>query len=156
MLTHQRIPLLLAKLKQQQLKPLFHLAIPGFPQSDHTVNKLCGDADSFWNTIMQAYRPQVILKTQPPVCLDYRAQNRPKLSSEASLTSFGKKSLANMLFHHRIPIPSTALLLYLSLLRQTTQMVKHPLSLHQMSYAIYCPIEVPSYTIASALLTMSL
>ena len=69
---------------------------------------------------------------------------------------FGKKSLAKLPFHHSIPNPSTALLLYLSLLRQTTQMVKHPLSLHQMSYAIYCPIEVPSYTIASALLTMSL
>ena len=24
-------------------------------------------------------RPQVILKTQPPICLDYRARNRPQL-----------------------------------------------------------------------------
>ena len=69
---------------------------------------------------------------------------------------FSKKACANIPFYYSIPNPLTTLLLYLSLLRQTTQMVKHPLSLHQMSYAIYCPIEVPSYTIASALLTMSL
>ena len=75
---------------------------------------------------------------------------------EQKIIYLAKKSYANTLFHRSIPNPPTALLLYLSLLRQTTQMVKHPLSLHQMSYAIYCPIEVPSYTIASALLTMSL
>ena len=64
----------------QQLKPLFlrHLAIPGFPQSDHTVSKLSADADSLWNTVKQASRPQAILKTQPPICLDYRAHNRPQ------------------------------------------------------------------------------
>ena len=52
----------------QQLKMLFlqHLAIPGFPQSDHTVSKLNADAGSLWNTVKQASKPQVILKTQPP------------------------------------------------------------------------------------------
>ena len=61
-----------------QPKSLFlrHLAIPGFPQSDHTVSKLSADAGSLWNTVKQASRPQVILKTQPPICLDYRARNR--------------------------------------------------------------------------------
>ena len=65
----------------QQLKLLFpwHLAIPGFPQSAHTVSKLSADADSLWSTVKQASRPQVILKTQPPICLDYRARNRPQL-----------------------------------------------------------------------------
>ena len=64
----------------QQPKSLFlrHLAIPGFPQSDHTVSKLSADADSLWNTAKQASRPQAILKTQPPICLDYRASNRPQ------------------------------------------------------------------------------
>ena len=57
----------------------WHLAIPGFSQSDHTVGKLSADAGSLWNTVKQASRPQVILKTQPPICLDYRARNRPQL-----------------------------------------------------------------------------
>ena len=56
-----------------------HLAIPGFPQSDHTVGKLSVDAGSLWNTVKQASRSQVILKTQPPIWLDYRARNRPQL-----------------------------------------------------------------------------
>ena len=56
-----------------------HLAIPEFSQSDHTVSKLSADAGSLWNTVKQASRPQVILKTQPPICLDYRARNRPQL-----------------------------------------------------------------------------
>ena len=55
-----------------------HLAIPGFPQSDHTVSKLSADADSLWNTVKQASRLQVILKTQPTICFDYRARNRPQ------------------------------------------------------------------------------
>jgi len=40
-----------------------HLAIPG------SVGKPSADASS----------PQVILKYQPPICLDYRARNRPQL-----------------------------------------------------------------------------
>ena len=56
------------------------LATPGFPQGDHTVSKLSAEADSLWNTAKQASRPQAILKTQPPICLDYRARNRPQLS----------------------------------------------------------------------------
>ena len=65
----------------QQPKSLFlrHLAISGFPQSDLTVSKLSADADSLWNTVKQASRPQAILKTPPPICLDYRASNRPQL-----------------------------------------------------------------------------
>ena len=65
----------------QQLKPLFlqHLPIPGFPQSDHTGGKLSADTGSLWNTVKQASRSQVILKTQPPIWLDYRARNRPQL-----------------------------------------------------------------------------
>ena len=68
MLTHQRIPLLLAKSALscwmyptvQKLKPLFlqHLAIPGFPQSDHTVSKLSAVTGSLWNIVKQASRPQ--------------------------------------------------------------------------------------------------
>ena len=49
-----------------------HLAIPGFPQSDHTVGKLSVDAGSL------CCEPQVILKCQPPICLYYRsAQTNP-------------------------------------------------------------------------------
>ena len=48
-------------------------------QSDHTVSKLSADAGSLWNTVKQASRPQVIHKTQSPICLDYRARNRPQL-----------------------------------------------------------------------------
>ena len=54
-----------------------HNATPKFPQSDHTVSKLSAEAGSLWNTAKQASRPQVTLKTQPPICLDYRARNRP-------------------------------------------------------------------------------
>ena len=65
----------------QQLKLLFlsHLAIPGFPQSNHTVSKISADADSLWSTLKQAARPQVILKTQPPISLYYKSRNRPQL-----------------------------------------------------------------------------
>ena len=37
-------------------------------------------------------RPQVILKTQPPICLDYRAHNRPQLlgSHHADFMWFSK------------------------------------------------------------------
>ena len=31
-----------------------HLAIPGFPQSDHTVSKLSADSGSLLNTVKQA------------------------------------------------------------------------------------------------------
>ena len=57
----------------------WHLATPRFPQSDHTVSKLSADNGSLWNTVKQTSRPQVILKTQPLICLDYRARNRPQL-----------------------------------------------------------------------------
>ena len=65
----------------QRLKLLFHrhLAIPGFPQSDHTVIKLSADTGLPWNTVKQASRPQFIVKTQSPICLDYRACNRSQL-----------------------------------------------------------------------------
>ena len=66
-------------IQQLNLLSLQHLAIPGFPQSDHTVSKLSSDAGSLWNTVKQASRPQVILTTQPPICLDYRARNRSQL-----------------------------------------------------------------------------
>ena len=49
------------------------------PQSDHTVIKLSADAGSLWNTVNQASRPQVILKTQPHICLDYSTRKRPQL-----------------------------------------------------------------------------
>ena len=48
-----------------------HLAISGFPLSDHTDSKFSADHDSLWNTAKQASRHQVFLKTQPPICLDY-------------------------------------------------------------------------------------
>ena len=60
----------------------WHLAKPGFPQFDHTVSKLSSDTGSLWNTVKQASRPQVILKTQPPIWLDYRARNRPQLKKK--------------------------------------------------------------------------
>ena len=53
-----------------------HLATPGFPQCDHTVGKLSVDAGSLCS------EPQVILKCQPPICLDYRARTRPQVSYE--------------------------------------------------------------------------
>ena len=62
---------------QIKLLSLQHRAIPGFPQSDHTVSKVSVDTGSMWNTVKQASRPQ---KTQAPICLDHRARNRPKLT----------------------------------------------------------------------------
>ena len=44
----------------------------------HTVSKLSADAVSLWNTVKQASRPQIILKTQPLICLDYKDLNRPQ------------------------------------------------------------------------------
>ena len=49
-----------------------HLAIPGFPQSDHTVNKTSADAGSLCSEALQTSWPQVILNYQPPIYLDYR------------------------------------------------------------------------------------
>ena len=66
----------------QNLHFLWHLVLPGFPKSDHTVSKLSADADSLWNTAKQASRPQAILKTQPPIFLVYRARNRPQLERD--------------------------------------------------------------------------
>ena len=57
-----------------------NLTIPGFPWIDLIVSKLSVDAGSLWNTVKQASRPQVILKAQPPICLDYRAHNSPPAS----------------------------------------------------------------------------
>ena len=90
MLTHQQIPLLFLKSAyiKQLLLFLLHIAIPGFPQSDHTVSKLSADPDSLWNTVKQASRPQVILKTQPPICLDYKARNRPYTYGNLSIYQF--------------------------------------------------------------------
>ena len=47
----------------QQLKLFF----------DHTVSKLSAKSGSLWNTVKQVSRLQIIHKTQPPICLDYRA-----------------------------------------------------------------------------------
>ena len=55
-----------------------NLTIPGFPWIDLIVSKLSVDAGSLLNTVKQVSRTQVILKTQPPICLDYRGQNRPQ------------------------------------------------------------------------------
>ena len=41
-----------------------------------SVSKLSTDAYSLWNKVKQTSRPQVILKIQPPICLDYRVCNR--------------------------------------------------------------------------------
>ena len=46
------------------------VVVPELHQSDHTVNKLIENTGSLWNTVNQTFRPQVILKTQPPICLD--------------------------------------------------------------------------------------
>ena len=82
----QQIPLLLAKSASScwmypaaRITLSNHLAISGFHQSDHTVSKLTADADSLRNTVKQVSRPQDLLKTQPLICLDYRARNRPQL-----------------------------------------------------------------------------
>ena len=60
-----------------------HLILTTSPWSILTwitlVSKLKADADLLWNTAKQASRPQVILKTQPPICLDYRACNKLQL-----------------------------------------------------------------------------
>ena len=68
-----------------------HLILTTSPWSILTwitlVSKLKADADLLWNTAKQASRPQVILKTQPPICLDYRARNRPQLKSSYNRSS---------------------------------------------------------------------
>ena len=56
------------------------LVIPWFSMNNQTVSKLNADAVSLYNTVKQASGPQVILKTHPPICLDYRAHNRPQLA----------------------------------------------------------------------------
>ena len=57
-----------------------HLAIPGFPQGDHTVGKPSADAGSLCSEAQQISWPQVILKCQPPICLHYRSvQTDPAL-----------------------------------------------------------------------------
>ena len=64
---------------------------PGFPQSYHTVGKPSADAGSLCS---EAW-PQVILKCQPPTCLDYRsAQLDPASHSNfRKFTSMGENSL---------------------------------------------------------------
>ena len=54
-----------------------HLLTP----SHLTVGKLSVDAGSLCSEIWQPSwdRPQAILKCQPPICLDYRAHNRPHI-----------------------------------------------------------------------------
>ena len=52
-----------------------HLAIYGFSQNNPTVGNLSADSGSL--CVVKHSRPQVILKCQPPICLDYRAHNRP-------------------------------------------------------------------------------
>ena len=50
-----------------------HLAIPGFPQSDHTVGKPSADTDSLCS------EAELLTSCHPPIILDYRARNRPQL-----------------------------------------------------------------------------
>ena len=105
MLTHQRIPLQLAKsalscwMYQTAQITLFptpnHLWVP---QSDHSVN-----------TVKQASRPQVILQTLPTICLDYRAQNNPSLNKLYKNNCFFRSSfLVNFVVviwaHARFPL----------------------------------------------------
>ena len=53
-----------------------HLVTPGFPRCDHTIGK-----QTLAIIEMKYSRPQVILKCQPPICLDYRsAQTDPAYS----------------------------------------------------------------------------
>ena len=61
-----------------------HLIIPGFPRCDHTVDKLSADAGVNWNEAYQTSWPLVILKCQPPICLDYRARNKPHLALKST------------------------------------------------------------------------
>ena len=95
----------------QQIKMLFlqHLAIPGFPQSDHTVSKLSGNADSLWNTVKQAFRPEVILKTRPPICLNYRSSNRPQILAtsyhNSSTSKFETKTFNSPIVQGKILFP---------------------------------------------------
>ena len=67
-----------------------HLAILGLPQIDHTARKLSADACSLCSEVLQTSLPQVILKCQPPICLDYRDRNRPQLHYEWFLQNLGK------------------------------------------------------------------
>ena len=56
----------------QDCSLVWHLATSEFPKSDSTVAKLSADAGSLWNTIKQVFLS--------PICLDYRAYNRPASS----------------------------------------------------------------------------
>ena len=71
-LTHQQIPLLLAKSAlscwMYQTVQMLFFNIWSFPRVT-IISKLSEDARSLWNTVKQASRPQVILKTQSPICL---------------------------------------------------------------------------------------
>ena len=49
----------------------WHVASPRFPQSDHTVGEPSADAGLLCSEAQQTSWPQVILKCQPPICLDY-------------------------------------------------------------------------------------
>ena len=57
-----------------------HLATHGFSQCDHQLSsssvRMLGVYQTFWS--------QVILKCQPPICIDYRARNRSQLATEPS------------------------------------------------------------------------
>ena len=52
----------------------------GFFLEDHTVGKLSVDTGSLCSEMCQTSWPQVILKSQPPICFDYMALNEPQLT----------------------------------------------------------------------------
>ena len=57
-----------------------HLAIPGFPQSDHTVGKPSLDAGLLCSEAEHTSWPQVLLKYQPSNDLDYRSAQKDPAS----------------------------------------------------------------------------
>ena len=50
-----------------------------FVQNDKLFTQIIIVSERTSNAVKQASRPQVIHKTQLPICLDYRARNRPQL-----------------------------------------------------------------------------
>ena len=62
----------------------WHLAIAWFPQSDHNIGKPSEVAGSLFSEAQQTSWPKVILKCQPPICLDYKPRNRPQQTCETN------------------------------------------------------------------------
>jgi hypothetical protein len=67
-----------------------YLAIPGLPQSGHTVGKSSADAGSLYCEAWQTFWPQVILKYQPPIIrLDYRSTQTDPASTMVPVCRWG-------------------------------------------------------------------